>query len=118
MEVSLRTDEAFQLRARRPIDTAVAAPQENMLEHGIDRRPARTKIVGKPPQQRPAIRLHHTAGPEMPKNHREKTADGAPGTFTLAHRLALKTELPRHIEAPVAGYRHRIRSKKPRPSET
>src|SRR3546814_367781 len=56
------------LLARRPIDTAVAAPQENMLEHGIDRLPARTKIVGNPPRQRPAIRLRHTAEPEMPQN--------------------------------------------------
>src|SRR3546814_20724678 len=74
IEVSLRTDEAFQLLARRPIDTAVAAPQENMLEHGIDRLPARTKIVGNPPRQRPAIRLRHTAEPEMPQNLRAMPA--------------------------------------------
>src|SRR3546814_6223357 len=76
IEVSLRTDEAFQLLARRPIDTAVAAPQENMLEHGIDRLPARTKIVGNPPRQRPAIRLRHTAEPEMPQNLRAMPAGG------------------------------------------
>src|SRR3546814_16534869 len=53
------------LLARRPIDTAVATPQENMLEHGIDRLPARTKMVGNPPRQRPALRLRHTEEPEL-----------------------------------------------------
>src|SRR3546814_15556160 len=46
------------LLARRPIDTAVAAPQDNMLEHGIDRPPARTKIVGNPPRQPPNRKSH------------------------------------------------------------
>src|SRR3546814_955894 len=92
IEVSLRTDEAFQLLARRPIDTAVAAPQENMLEHGIDRLPARTKIVGNPPRQRPAIRLRHTAEPEMPQNLRAMPAGGAPGKIIVVHGFGIRSE--------------------------
>src|SRR3546814_16812587 len=73
------SDLPFQLLARRPIDTAVAAPQDNMLKHGIDRLPARTKIVGNPPRQRPALRLRPPAEPEMPQNLRAMPARGAPG---------------------------------------
>src|SRR3546814_4184790 len=79
IEVSLRTDEAFQLLARRPIDTAVAAPKENMLEHGIDRLPARTKIVANPTRQLPAIRLRPKAEPELPPNLPAMPAGGEPG---------------------------------------
>src|SRR3546814_9881071 len=40
------------LLARRPIDTAVADPQENILENGIARPPARTKHAGNPPERK------------------------------------------------------------------
>src|SRR3546814_17829523 len=75
IEVSLRTDEAFQLLARRPIDTAVAASQENMLEHGLDRLAARTKIVGNPPRQRPADRKSVVEG----KSVSVRVNHGSPG---------------------------------------
>src|SRR3546814_508378 len=117
IEVSLRTDEAFQLLARRPIDTAVAAPQENMLEHGIDRLPARTKIVGNPPRQRPAIRLRHTAEPEMPQNLRAMPAGGAPGKIIVVHGFGIETKLLRQIQDTVGGYRRMIRHKEAMPGE-
>src|SRR3546814_2608000 len=63
-----------------------------MLEHGIDRLPARTKIVGNPPRQRPAIRLRHTAEPEMPQNLRAMPAGGAPGNIIVVHGFGIKSE--------------------------
>src|SRR3546814_9543554 len=69
-----------------------------MLEHGIDRLPARTKIVGNPPRQRPAIRLRHTAEPEMPQNHRAMPAGGAPGKIIVVHGFGIETKLLRQIQ--------------------
>src|SRR3546814_4236440 len=86
----------------------VAAPQENMIEHGIDRLPARTKIVGNPPRQRPAIRLRHTAEPEMPQNLRAMPAGGAPGKIIVVHGFGIETKLLRQIQDTVGGYRRKI----------
>ena len=108
IEVSLRTDEAFQLLARRPIDTAVAAPQENMLEHGIDRLPARTKIVGNPPRQRPAIRLRHTAEPEMPQNLRAMPTGSATGEIIVIHGVSFEAQLLGQIQNTIGGERRMI----------
>src|SRR3546814_10314495 len=99
------------------LDTAVAAPQENMLEHGIDRLPARTKIVGNPPRQRPAIRLRHTAEPEMPQNLRAMPAGGAPGKIIVVHGFGIETKLLRQIQDTVGGYRRMIRPKEAMPGE-
>src|SRR3546814_13156763 len=63
-----------------------------MLGHGMDRLPGRTKIVGNPPRQRPAIRLRHTAEPEMPQNLRAMTAGGAPGKIIVVHGVGIETK--------------------------
>src|SRR3546814_5464782 len=88
-----------------------------MLEHGIDRLPARTKIVGNPPRQRPAIRLRHTAEPEMPQNLRAMPAGGAPGKIIVVHGFGIETKLLRQIQDTVGGYRRMIRHKEAMPGE-
>src|SRR3546814_20110234 len=88
-----------------------------MLGHGMDRLPARTKIVGNPPRQRPAIRLRHTAEPEMPQNLRAMTAGGAPGKIIVVHGFGIETKLLRQIQDTVGGYRRMIRHKEAMPGE-
>src|SRR3546814_10202767 len=88
-----------------------------MLEHGIDRLPARTKIVGNPPRQRPAIRLRHTAEPEMPQNLLAMPAGGAPGKIIVVHGFGIETKLLRQIQDTVGGYRRMIRHKEAMPGE-
>src|SRR3546814_9395531 len=88
-----------------------------MLEHGIDRLPARTKIVGKPPRQRPVIRRRQTAEPEMPQNLRAMPAGGAPGKIIVVHGFGIETKLLRQIQDTVGGYRRMIRHKEAMPGE-
>src|SRR3546814_9266011 len=75
------------------------------------RLPARTKIVGNPPRQRPAIRLRHSAEPEMPQNLRAMPAGGAPGKIIVVHGFGIETKLLRQIQDTVGGYRRMIRHK-------
>src|SRR3546814_18805559 len=53
------SNDTVKLLARRPINTPVQAPQENMIKHGIDGLAARAQLASNPFRQLRAIHPLH-----------------------------------------------------------
>src|SRR3546814_6892871 len=81
------------LLARRPINTPVPAPQENMLKHGIDRLAARAQLASNPFRQLRAIHPLHAVISKMDQDLRTMPSCCPTGKVITGYLASLDTEL-------------------------
>src|SRR3546814_2610920 len=85
--------DTFKLLARRPINTPVPAPQENMLKHGIDRLAARAQLASNPFRQLRAIHPLHAVISKMDQDLRTIPSCCPTGKVITGYLASLDTEL-------------------------
>src|SRR3546814_7670032 len=86
------SDLTFKLLARRPINTPVPAPQENMLKHGIDQLAARAQLASNPFRQLRAIHPLHAVISKMDQDLRTMPSCCPTGKVITGSLASLDTE--------------------------
>src|SRR3546814_20375421 len=81
--------------ARRPINTPVPAPQENMLKHGIDRLAARAQLASNPFRQLRAIHPLHAVIFKMDQDLRTMPSCCPTGKVITGYLARLTTDIDR-----------------------
>src|SRR3546814_8337528 len=98
--------DTFKLLARRPINTPVPAPQENMLKHGIDRLAAGAQLASNPFRQLRAIHPLHAVISKMDQDLHTMPSCCPTGKVITGYLASLDTELLGQIREAIRSEEH------------